>query len=445
MSLGTEIGPPLSFTPASSKRSLGGWFSRRKLVTRMLPGIIAAGALRGRVKAVDEEGRALWVNRFEYASAGDIAQIMADAGRANFNVVYFQVRGAGDAFYQSEIEPCAVSLCGELGGDPPYDALGVAVEEAAKHGIEVHAWLNALSSWPSGNADVCALLTESPDGQPRHMLLDHPDWAVVDRAGRPLRCPNSEEYVYLSPAFPGVREQLARVAADVASRYDIHGIHLDRIRYPGQEWSYDDASLEAFGRDPESDPAAWDQFRRDQVNATVHDTYEAMTAVDPALVLSAAVWPIYQNHWTWRSSEGYSWYFQDPRAWTADGYLDVAVPMTYDPITSDQCGLADWRCLLDDHLEGIQVAIGRHVYIGVNARNGADEVLREIEVGRERGVTGFALYSYRQLDGVGLWDRLAEGPFREPAAVPPRPWKRTGPIVGDGTGGPEGTPTPSPR
>lgn len=423
-----------------------GWLTRRRLVTALLPAAVAAGAIRrsARSEAV-AEGRALWVNRFEYESAADIERIMADAGRANFNVVYFQVRGAADAWYPSEIEPCAVSLCGELGGDPPWDPLAVAVAEGTKHGLEIHAWLNALSAWPSGSADVCDLLTESPDSSPRHLLLEHPDWVVVDRAGRPMRCPNGEEYVYFSPAFAGVRERLARVAADVAARYDISGIHLDRIRYPGQDWSYDDASLAAFERDPESDPAAWDQFRRDQVNAAVRETYEALTAVAPGLVLSAAVWPIYQNHWTWRSSEGYSWYFQDPRAWAADGYLDVAVPMTYDPITSDRCGLADWRCLLDDHLEGIQEATGRHVYIGINARNGADEALREIELGRERGVAGFALYSYRLVDGAGLWDRLAGGPFKDKAAVPRQPWKQSSPILGDGTGGPVGTPTPRPR
>src|SRR5687768_5408336 len=44
------------------------------------------------------EGRALWVNRFEYNSPNDIVEIMAKAASANFNVVYFQVRGQGDAY-----------------------------------------------------------------------------------------------------------------------------------------------------------------------------------------------------------------------------------------------------------------------------------------------------------------------------------------------------------
>ena len=42
-----------------------------------------------------EEARALWVSRFEYGSPSDIDSIVARAARTNFNVIFFQVRGAG--------------------------------------------------------------------------------------------------------------------------------------------------------------------------------------------------------------------------------------------------------------------------------------------------------------------------------------------------------------
>jgi uncharacterized lipoprotein YddW (UPF0748 family) len=306
----------------------------------------------------------------------------------------------------------------------------------------MHAWLNALTGWGSGNEEVCELLTESDPGQPRHILLEHPDWSVVNSERDRHDCPNGEEYVYLSPAIPGVRDQLARVAADIASRYAVRGIHLDRVRYPGPEWSYDRTSLDAFGNDPRDDPEGWEAFRREQVNQTVREVHAAITAVDPTLTLSAAVWPIYQDNWDWNSSRGYDWYFQDPRAWARDGFLDVAAPMTYDPITPERCGRADWACLLDDHVAGFQAATGRHLYIGVNARNGAEEALREIDLGRERGVDGFALYSFRLVDEAGLWDRLADGPFRERAAPPEQPWKTSVVVGGDGTGGETATPFP---
>lgn len=409
---------------------------RRRLVTRWLPGAVLASRVRGAPSAraaTKAEARALWVNRFEYASADDIARIMERAAAANFNLVYFQVRGAADAWYRSAIEPCAVGLCGRLGGKPPYDPLEVAVAEGAKRGLEIHAWLNALAGWSSGSEESCALLKQPEGEEPRHLLLQHPDWAVIDKGGHPLTCPNQEEYVYLAPSHTKVRTQLAAVAADIATRYAVRGIHLDRIRLPGKEWSYDQASLKAFGRDPAADPAAWDDFRRGQVNAVVEATFAAMTKVAPTLVLSASVWELYRDRWDWGAVGGYDGYFQDPRAWAKGGYLDVAVPMTYDPITDQRCARADWDCLVDDHVAGIQEATGRHVYAGIAVWNGADQIRRAIEIGRARGVAGFSLYSFGQIEQRNLWSFLANGPFKERTAVPAQPWKAARRASGDGT------------
>src|SRR5688500_6421628 len=60
------------------------------------------------------EARALWVSRFEYSTAASIAAIMTDAKIANLNIVYFQVRGAADALYASDLEPCTTRLCSKL-------------------------------------------------------------------------------------------------------------------------------------------------------------------------------------------------------------------------------------------------------------------------------------------------------------------------------------------
>ncbi len=371
---------------------------------------------------------------------------MQRAGQAHFNIVYFQVRGAADALYRSTIEPCAVGLCGQLGGTPPYDPLDSAIHEAGKHGLEVHAWLNALTGWSSGSAEGCALLAQADGVVPRHILLDHPDWAMIDRARQPQSCPNEDEYVFLSPSHPEVRARLAAVAADVARRYPVRGIHLDRIRFPGRAWSYDPASLAAFGQSPDLAPDAWDQFRRDLVNQTVRETAAAMNAVDPTLALSASVWEVYRDRWSWGATDGFSGYFQDPLAWARGGYLDVAVPMTYDPITRRHCARADWTCLMDDHVTTLQEGTGRHVYIGINARNGAAEVLRAIALGRKRGAAGFSLYSYRLVDRAGLWSQLVRGPFATPAPVPPHPWQKPAWQTSDGTGGPgEASPAAPPR
>jgi uncharacterized lipoprotein YddW (UPF0748 family) len=255
------------------------------------------------------------------------------------------------------------------------------------------------------------------------MLIVHPEWRVVDAAGSTQPCPDaSTEYVYLSPGIPAVRTHLARVVADIVRRYPVDGIHLDRIRYPGPAWSHDTTSRRVFGKDPSAFSAEWAQFRRDQVALAVRETFDSVRAVRLTAVLSAAVWGIWQDRWGWGSSHGYGQYFQDPRAWVAAGSLDVAVPMTYYSIAATPCGFADWACLLDDHLVMQAGATARHVYIGVAASRGAAQVLQQIELGRERGARGFALYSYSSVTAE-MRAALAGGPFARPAVVPSRSWQ----------------------
>jgi uncharacterized lipoprotein YddW (UPF0748 family) len=373
--------------------------------------------------AAVSEARALWVTRFEYDSPTKIATIMARAKSANFNVVYFQVRGAADAMYRSSIEPCAVSLCGRLGGTPTWDPLAVAVTEAHSRGLQLHAWVNALTAWGSGSSTSCSALVESAPGNPRHLLLDRPSWKVKNAAGTFHPCPNGEEYVYFSPGNKGVRTRLARVSADIVRRYAVDGIHLDRIRYPGTAWSYDSASLRLFGKDPAAYPSDWNNFRRTLVDSTVKAVRDSINRVRPAAVLSAAIWPIYVDKWGWNSSEGYHQYFQHTYPWVRDGYMDVHVPMTYYSIHATYCGFADWACLLDDHLQRTQTWAGKHLYIGIDGGKGAAEVNRQIALARQKGAKGVSFYSYSRLESAGLWSTLASGAFATPATVPAMTWK----------------------
>ena len=368
------------------------------------------------------EARALWVTRFDYDSEAKIARIMETAARSNFNIIYFQARAAGDAFYRSSIEPCAALLCGKLGGTPTYDPLEVAVREGHRRGLQVHAYLNALTGRAAGIEGQCKPIPEPDPGNPRHVLLDHPEYVMSDRTGRLLPCPNSEEYVWLSPSFPAVRSRLAAVAADIARRYEVDGIHLDRIRYPGNAWSWDPASRAEFGKNPDRYPAEWKEYRTGLVNRMVRETWDSITAVKPGLVFSAAVWGIYHDKWQWKTLAGKTDLMQDYRAWAKDGYMDILVPMTYSRIKA-RCARIDWGCMLDEHLQGDERETGRQMYIGIDASKGAREIVNQIRLARSRGVTGMAIFSFTDADNSRVWPLLQSGVFAERAAVPEMPWK----------------------
>ena len=397
------------------------------------------------------EARALWVTRFEYTLAsavepGKIATIFAKAAAANFNIVYFQVRTSGDALYFSDIEPCSPRMCGSLGGPrPASDPLDVALTEAAKYGIEVHAWLNAYTGFISGSTAACNQFINST---PMNWLKANPQWSVSTKnftTGVLTRqvdnCLTSSEYMWVSPGVPEVRARLARVSADIARRYGpkgLKGIHLDRIRFPSNQVSYDPATQEAFrtatGAYPTSNAqGSWLNFRRGLVNQGVKDVFDSVAAVNPAIVLSAAVFPGYMPRAGWSAQWSYTDLFQDPQAWAAGGYLDIEVPMNY-PATATStswtvkayCSNTDWTCVLDDHIQRIEKNSSRQVYVGVAGIKGWAEINLQLSLAHDRTATGVSVYSYSQLDAAACgncWTQLAAGPFKYKATIPAMPWK----------------------
>jgi hypothetical protein len=106
--------------------------------------------------------------------------------------------------------------------------------------------------------------------------------------------------------------------------------------------------------------------------------------------------------------------------------MDVLVPMTYYRIGESYCSRIDWRCTLDDHMQGAEKETGRQMYIGIDASKGAKEVLRQIQFARQRGATGIAIFSFTDADNARLWAPLAAGLFSDRADVPSMQWKQAG-------------------
>lgn len=422
------------------------------VVTTVAPGAADATAEsegkqgRGHLTVTNPvEARVLWVTRFDFSSAANVRTIIQKAKAAHFNAVYLQVRTSGDALYKSTLEPCSPRVCTTLGGATmTYDPLAVAIAEAGSE-IEVHAWLNSMTAWISGTSSNCNALQPST---PLHLALANPGYILTSSTGVVTPCLTTPEYIWFSAGVPQVRTRLARVASEILRTYPgVKGIHLDRIRYPGTAWSYDTASVNAYkrangGASPVAGSVAWANFRRGFVNAAVREVYDTMQVVRPSAVLSAAVWPIWKppigsNGLPWAgTSKGYDDYFQDTRAWTAGGYLDVAAPMTY-PATSgslsyvvkpNYCDTLDWECLLDDHRNTIEAQHHRQVYIGIGAIKGWDELSRQMAIARRKGATGISVYSYGTIEtyAPSAWTNLANGYFRYPATIPAMPWKQGG-------------------
>jgi uncharacterized lipoprotein YddW (UPF0748 family) len=368
------------------------------------------------------EARGVWVTRWDFKTADDVVAIMGTVASAGFNQVYFQIRGTADAYYRSTLEPWAAPLSGKLGRDPGWDPLQVAVLAAHARKLELHAWINVATAWRG----------KLPPGKsrPRHILRAHPGWRMVYKDGR--RMPYADGYIFVSPANPKFQDHIQAVVAEIASFYAVDGVHLDYIRYPSADTSYDRVSnrryQEARKKDPKLTRAAW---QREELTGLVRRLKKRVREVRPAAVVSAAVTGVYKDRWKWQEVvKGFFDFHQDSHRWAMTKAVDVLIPMIYWKPTNPPGGKSDYLTLVKDFAPLLgQVP----VLSGINVEAGDFSVLeKEIQIAREHGYPGVVLFAYAALKQRGWFEKLRQGVFKQPALPRPQPagelekvsWKR---------------------
>ncbi len=326
------------------------------------------------------EIRGIWITRWTWDSASDIEGMFAHIAAAGFNTIFFQVRGQFDAYYDAALEPWAERLTGTWGGDPGWDPLAVAVSAARENGLQIHAYVNTYTLWRGeGNPP------------PDHPFARRPQWAVADEAG--IYQAANEHYVFANPAHPEVSAHIVEVARDITTRYDVDGLHLDYLRYPAGDWSFDPISDARFAESGGTDREAWQAAR---IGQTVADIQDAV-----AVPVTAAVWGVYRDTWGWgKVSEGLIDHRQDSWGYVRSGALDAIVPMIYWPVAEEPGDRLDFAAVVADHVGNA----GGPVWAGVGGEQLTyEELLGCIAAAREAGAQGVVLFDY------SLWaDRLDE-------------------------------------
>jgi uncharacterized lipoprotein YddW (UPF0748 family) len=368
------------------------------------------------VRAQDgaSETRALWVLRSSLTSPASIASLVRTAKEQGFNTLLVQVRGRGDAYYASAIEPRAADLARQPAS---FDPLAALLANAHAAGIRVHAWLSV---------NLVSSAVDLPVS-PEHLVTRHPDWLMVPRpiaqelaridptnpgyAGRIARWTRGQletvEGLYVSPVMPAAAAYFQSVVTDLARRYDVDGVHLDYARFPNPQFDYSRFAIAEFRNDlrprltanvraqldaaevddlfayPDHFPSEWQAFRRARMTALVAGARQALRAVKPAAVLSAAVAPDAQDAADER--------LQDWRGWLAAGLVDAVAPMAY---TQESSRFAD-------QIAAARNAAGAHaVWAGIGAyRLSPAQTIENIQAARRLGTAGFVLFSYDSLTG----------------------------------------------
>jgi uncharacterized lipoprotein YddW (UPF0748 family) len=355
------------------------------------------------------ETRALWVVRHTMVSPQSVRDLVRRAKQNGFTDLVVQVRGRGDAYYDSQIEPRAEDLARQ---PKEFDPLALAIDEAHLVGIKVHAWINIF---------LVANIERLPRAKD-HLIYKHPDWVMVPRgvAAEAYNLdPKSPEYLerivehtrnnradleglFVTPAHPEVKDNLFNIWMDVATKYEVDGLHFDYVRYPNPQFDYSRASIDRFRHELEPDletgeresltdefqrdplvyatkfSERYARFQRDQVTELVERIYKGVKQAKPHVVISAAVFA--------NDEDAVRSRFQDWKQWLQKGWLDVLCPMAYTP---------DTETFRKQVLNAMNNAAGKKVWGGIGAfKQTAEGSIEKIQVGRELGAHGFILFSY---------------------------------------------------
>lgn len=274
--------------------------------------------------APKREFRGAWIQAVNHQFEGiPTAQLKAELTRqldtlasCGINTILFQVRVEADALYKSDLEPWSAFLTGFQGEAPDedWDPLQFMIDECHARCMELHAWINPFRAKTAATTDFA----------PTHQMTLHPERII--RYG---------DLALFDPALKENRDYICQVAADIVTRYDIDGFHIDDYFYPypdGNRKFNDDKSFKA-------DPRGFsnsDDWRRDNVNLFVEQLYHTVKEIKPWVKFGISPFGIYRNKSAQYPNgsettglENYSGLYADVLYWIEKGWMDYCIPQTY--------------------------------------------------------------------------------------------------------------------
>ncbi len=331
---------------------------------------------------VDRETRAVWVAtnyRLDWPpptydqekQKQALVKIFDNIKEKNLNTVYFQVRSNGTVLFNSSYEPLSPYITGKVGGNASYDPLKFAIEEAHKHGLEIHAWINTVRCF-TGN-ELTTL------NNPGHIYQKKPEWVVED-----IR--DGVKSYWMDPGLPEVRGHISDLIEEMVSNYDVDGVHLDFIRYPGK--NFDDA----FSYNVHGNGIPIDDWRRNNITSLVESINKKVKSKKPFVKVGAAPIGVFKNQKGMYGWESYSEIYQDSREWLRRGLLDYVAPQIYWSLSEN----TRFDLLAKEWVEN---SFGRQVILGIGAykENIKPEIEEMINYSRIINSDGVAFFRYSSI------------------------------------------------
>ena len=320
--------------------------------------------------SIETEGRAVWNHSGLGAYPGDWNRSAKELAAAGINTIFPNMAWAGVAHYPSQVLPQSKTFS-QYG-----DQLAECVAAAQQHGLEVHVWK----------------ITWNLEGAPKRFV------EKLREAGRTQVSATGEPLNWLCPSHPENVQLELRSLLEIITNYDVDGIHLDYIRYPGSHACYCEECRKRFvlatRQKIEKWPAAvlprtgqhgerYIAWRTQQITRLVRLLHKRAREADPDIKISAAVFGSYPACVT---SIGQDWI-----AWAKAGYIDFVCPMNYTENTDY------FTELLINQLDLLPKGFTLYSGIGATASNSLlkpDAVVEQIYLSRYLGGSGWVIFDY---------------------------------------------------
>ena len=315
----------------------------------------------------------------------ELRRILDKLQAVGINTVLLQTRIRGTVIYPSQFEPWDGCLSGFPGKGPSYDALQFAIDECHKRGMELHAWIVTM---PVGRWDAlgCKRLRQKMPGN------------IIKIKGDGFMNPESRQ----------TASYLADLCGEVATKYDVDGIHLDYIRYPEEM-----PKLKTLPRDA----------GRENITRIVRAISRRVKAIKPWVKMSCSPIGKYDDtsrYWS-HGWNAYTTVCQDADGWLRDGLMDELFPMMYFRDNNFFPFAQDWK----ERSHGRIVVPGLGIYfMSPKERNWPlTDITRELEVLRTMGL-GHAYFRSKFFtdDTKGIYKYVSNEYCRYPSLVPPMTW-----------------------
>lgn len=142
---------------------------------------------------------------------------------------------SGEVLYPSKYAPQVFNWQGEH-RDSTYDYLGTIIPAAHKRGLKVYLCMNTFS--------------EGWKGKDRGPIYStHPDWqsqVYTPQGMMPITKSKKGFAAFVNPIQPQARQYELNIIKELATKYPVEGIVLDRARYNGINSDFTDLSRKTF-------------------------------------------------------------------------------------------------------------------------------------------------------------------------------------------------------